>query len=127
MKKVTLSVFTLSLVFLATGCGDSPEAVTKDTIQLLNDQADILEKINSMEAAEKYKGDLEKLGKRGKELEERAKKLKVGEMPKEKREALNKKYEAEMGKAVSRVGTALQKASPYLIGDLFKEMGKLGK
>jgi len=127
MKKVALNVFALSLVFLATGCGDSPDSVMKDSIQLMNDQADILEKINSKEAAEKYKGDLEKFGKRGKELEERAKKLKLDEMPKEKREALTKKYEGEMTKAVSRVSTAMQKAAPHLVGNVFKDFPNFGK
>src|SRR5262249_47282424 len=127
MKKVVAGVFAFSLVFLATGCGDSPDSIKKDTIQLMNDQAEIFEKINSKEDVEKYKGDLEKIGKRAKEIEERGKKLKIEEMPKEKLEALNKKYEGETTKAFTRLGTAMQKAAPYLVGDLFKNMSKLGK
>src|SRR5438874_13731419 len=116
MKKVTLSVFALSLVFLATGCGDSPDSIMKDQIKLWNDTADILEKINSKEAAEKYKGDLEKIQKRQKELQERAEKLKLKDLPKDKQEALQKKYEDEVKKALGRVLAASQKAAGNVSG-----------
>jgi len=112
MKKVTLSVFALSLVFLATGCGDSPDSLMKDTISMMNDTSDVLEKIKSKEDAEKYKGELEKIAKRAKDIEERAKKLKMDDLPKDKKEALQKKYEDDLKKALSRLVAASRKLPP---------------
>jgi uncharacterized lipoprotein YehR (DUF1307 family) len=121
MKKVTLSVFALSLVFLATGCGDSPDSLTKDTIKFMNDMSDVLEKIKSKEDAEKYKGDLEKLAKRAKDMEERGKKLKINDLPKEKLEELQKKYKDEMEKALARLKSA-EKGVPADAKKVIQEM-----
>ncbi len=129
MKKVTLSVFALSLAFLVTGCGDSPDSLMKDMIKWSNDLADTLEKIKSKEDAEKYKGDLQKIVGRLKDFEERAKKLKMEDLPKDKKEALEKKYKDEGEKAGKRMQEAMNKlpkeAGPVL-GDAFKDMGKQG-
>src|SRR4051812_23123651 len=98
MKKVVLGVSALAFVFLVSGCGDSPDSLMKDTIKLMNDTADVYEKIKSKEDAEKYKGDLERIQKRHKELEERKTKLKIDDLPKEKKEALAKKYKDDFEK-----------------------------
>jgi len=106
MKKVALSVFALSLICLASGCGDSPDSVMKDSISLMNDMSDTLEKIKSKEDAEKYKGDLEKLVKRAKDIEERSKKLKLDELSEDKKKALTEKYKGDLEKAMNRLAAA---------------------
>jgi len=112
MKKVTLSVFALSLVFLATGCGDSPDSLMKDSIKWMNDTADILEKIKSKDDVNKYKSDLEKIAKEGKNLKDRGEKLKMKDLPKEKKEALEKKYKSDAEKAVGRLVKAMTSVPP---------------
>jgi hypothetical protein len=110
MRKVTLAGFALALVFAVSGCGDSPDSVIKDQIKLMNDMADVLEGIKDKDSAEKAKPKLEALAKKAKDIEERAKKLKLDDMPKEKQEALKKKYEDDIKKAAGRFGAAMMKA-----------------
>src|SRR5262249_39587168 len=100
MKKVTLSVFALSLVFLATGCGDSPDAVMKDTIKLMNEAADALDSAKDKDSAEKAKTKLEEIEKKFKDVVERAKKMKVSE---EKGKQLAEKYKDDMEKVQKRM------------------------
>src|SRR5262249_32326373 len=94
MKKVTLSIFALSLVFLATGCGDSPDSVMKDSINLMKEANGIVEGIKSKEDAEKAKPKLEEIVTKMKKVADRAKK--VGKLDKDKKEALLKKFSSEM-------------------------------
>src|SRR5262249_45380801 len=110
MKKVVVSFSALALVFLVSGCGDSPDAVIKDQLKTTNELLDVLEGIKTKEDAEKAKPKIEELAKKMKDIEERAKKLKMDELPKEKKEELQKKYKDEGEK---------------LLGRLFSVMGKL--
>ncbi len=100
MKKVIVGVSALALVFLVSGCGDSPDAVMKDTIKLMNEAVDALESANDKDSAEKAKAKLEDINKRLKDVVERAKKLK---MPKDQEKKLEEKYKDDMTKIQKRM------------------------
>lgn len=113
MRKATMCGLGLALLVFTTGCGDSPEKVTKDVISNLNDLSAVLEKVDSDDAAEKAVSQIEKLAKKQKEIGERAKKLKLDDLPKDKQEALEKKFKDDLTKAGTRFGVAMVKAGQY--------------
>ena len=106
MRKVTLAGLALALVFTVSGCGDSPESITKDMIKAMNEMADVLESIKDKDSAEKAKPKLEALSKKMKDLKERADKLKVDD---KKKKELEEKYKDEVAKAGMRLFGALAK------------------
>ncbi|MBI1913739.1 MAG: hypothetical protein HYS12_03135 [Planctomycetes bacterium] len=123
MKKVTLGVFALSLVFLATGCGDSPDSVMKDGIKTANELFDVLEKIKTKEDAEKYKGDLEKAAKKMKDIEDRANKLKLKDLPEDKKKALQEKYKDDIEKLGKRAFGVLAALTNPEVQKVLKDAG----
>jgi hypothetical protein len=122
MKKVMVGVSALALVFLVSGCGDSPDSVMKDQIKVTNELLDVLEGIKTKEDAEKAKPKLEELGKKMKDIQERSKKLKMDDMPKEKKEALQKKYKDDIEKLGSRFFSVLAKLNDPAIQKVLKDV-----
>ena len=106
MKKVTLGVSALAFVFLVSGCGDSPDAVMKDTLKLMNEAADALESAKDKDSAEKAKAKLQDINKRLKDVVERAKKLKVTEQQNKK---LEEKYKDDINNMNKRMEAAAKK------------------
>jgi len=122
MKKVVVGVSSLALVFLVSGCGDSPDSVMKDQIKVSNELLDVLEGIKTKEDAEKAKPKLEQLGKKMKDVQDRAKKLKMDDMPKEKKEALQKKYKDDIEKLGSRFFSVLAKLNNPEVQKVLKDI-----
>jgi len=121
LKKLANAGLALAVCFLLAGSAtaaepdktepkDTPEMVLKDAIKLLNDFSVVLEDIKDKETAEKAKPKLEGVGKRMKELKKRSDKLKIDELPKEEKEALEKKYNGDLKKAGERMTKAMLKA-----------------
>jgi len=100
MKKVLVSFSALALVFLVSGCGDSPDSIMKDTIKLMNDMADAVESAKDKDSAEKAKAKLEDIDKKFKDLAERAKKVKVSD---DQGKKLTEKYKEDIEKATKRM------------------------
>jgi FKBP-type peptidyl-prolyl cis-trans isomerase len=112
LKTVLCGVALTLVVFVHAADEDTADKVMKDQIALVGEMCDILETITDKTSAEKAKPKLEDLAKKSKEIEKRAKKLKLEELPKEKKEELQKKYEKDMQKVATR---------------LFKSMGRLAQ
>lgn len=113
MRKASLFGLGLGLLVFTTGCGDSPEKVMKDTISLMNDASKILESVKDEDSAKKAASDLEKLEKKGKDIQDRVKKLKMEDLSKEKKEALEKKFKDDFEKAMERLQKASANAAKY--------------
>jgi len=122
MKKVIVGVSALALVFLVSGCGDSPDSVMKDQIKASNEVLDVLEGIKTKEDAEKAKPKLEQLGKGMKDIQERGKKLKMDDLPKEKKDALTKKYKDDLEKRDSRYFSVLAKLNDPGVQKILKDI-----
>ena len=84
MKKLTLGVSALAFVFLISGCGESPDAILKDLLKLMNETADALESVKDKDSAEKAKAKLEDINKRLKDVVARDKKVRVTENQRKK-------------------------------------------
>jgi hypothetical protein len=125
MKKVTLSVFALSLVFLATGCGDSLDSCMKDQIKLQNEYAEILEGIKDKADLDKAKSKIEALQKKADDIGERLKKqlkdVKAEDLLK-KMEEVGKKHQDDAKKALERVGKAEESVKKALGADALKDL-----
>jgi len=123
-KKVTLSVFALSLVFLATGCGDSLDSCMKDTVKLQNEYAEILEGVKEKGDVDKAKSKIEALQKKAKDIGERMKKqlkdVKGEEALKKVLEAA-KKHEEDGKKADERMNKAKESVRKA-IGEFPKDL-----
>jgi predicted transcriptional regulator len=124
MKKVTLSVFALSLVFLTSGCGDSLDSCMKDTLKLQNEYAEILEGVKEKGDVDKAKSKIEALQKKAKDIGERMKKqlkdVKGEEALKKMLEAA-KKYEEDGKKADERMNKAKESVRKA-IGEFPKDL-----
>ncbi len=117
-----VGVSALALVFLVSGCGDSPDSVMKDQIKASNEVLDVLEGIKTKEDAEKAKPKLEQLGKGMKDIQERGKKLKMDDLPKEKKDALTKKYKDDLEKRDSRYFSVLAKLNDPGVQKILKDI-----
>jgi hypothetical protein len=107
MRKPAMIGCGLLAAALAAGCGasSSEDAVMKDSINLMNEMASIMESITDEKSAKEAEGKMKALEERGKALEKKMK-----EFPKEKLDALGKKYESEGKAAADRVGKAVMNA-----------------
>jgi hypothetical protein len=109
MKKVLAGGFALALVFAVSGCGDSHEAVLKDTIKTMDEITEVCESIKDESSAKAAKPKLEKLAEKMKDIKKRADKL--GDPKGDKKEALEKKYKDDLLKSALKMAVAIQKAS----------------
>jgi hypothetical protein len=115
MKKVLAGGLALALVFTAGGCsggrgGGDPaahDAVAKDWVELMGEIAGALEKVKDEKSSEAAKPKLDAIKEKMDRLAERAKDL--GKLSKSQREALDKKYKADMGAANKRVNAEMQR------------------
>ena len=101
-----VGVSALALVFLVSGCGDSPDSVMKDQIKASNEVLDVLEGIKTKEDAEKAKAKLEDLDKKFKDVIEREKKIKVS---KDQEKKLQEKYKDDLERVEKRMMAAALK------------------
>src|SRR5262249_47025432 len=103
-----------------SGSLDTPDDLMKESVALLNDTSDVLEKIKTKADAEKFKDELKKLGDRGKTVQEQSKKLKMEALPKDKQEALQKKFKDDLEKGMKRLSDAMKKLpkDPEVLGAL---------
>ncbi len=125
MKKVTLSLFALSLVFLATGCGDSLDSCMKDSLKLQNEYAEILEGVKDKDDVDKAKSKVEALQKKAKDIGERMKKqLKdaKGEEALKKMLEVAKKYEDDGKKADDRLNKAKESVKKAVGANALKDL-----
>ena len=120
MRKVTIGVFAVAMIFVASGCGDSHESVIKEQIGLMNEMADVMEGIKTKADAEAAKPKLESIASKMKDLQEKAKKM--GEPSEEKQKELMEKYMPELMKAGMRMMSAQSKMSDPEIADVLKDL-----
>src|SRR5262249_18058217 len=112
LRDWTVGLCTLALVLLLAGTGfradppakdkpekDTPDLVMKDAIKVMGELADVLETIKDKDSVLKVKTKLVDLKKRYLAVGERARKLKIDNLPKEEKEALEKKYKADLERA----------------------------
>src|SRR5436190_7545392 len=105
------AALVLLLVFFPSSSGDTPEKYMRDSNDLMNELADVHESIDSKETAIAALPQLKALKARLKEIEDRAEKLKIKELPEEKADALNEQFRNEMRKAQERKEVAMQKSA----------------
>lgn len=110
MRHATRFAGLLVLVWAASGCGgDKHEVVIKDTIQAMNDMADIVDTIKDEASAKAAEPKLKAVADRLQEIKKRADAM---EKPSaEKEEALKKKYEGELKAGMGRMMGAAMKAA----------------
>jgi len=107
-----LSTLAISLLCACGADLDSHDGVADAAIELMEDMADVLEGIDSKEAADAAAGDLEDLAERGAELGQAMEKL--GKPDKETEKELEEKYEDRMKAVSERMGKAMQKSMMYI-------------
>ena len=96
------AVICLSLFW--SGCSDSPESLTADMIDKINETTEVLKTIDDRESAEAAKDDLEALADDFKDLEERYNDLDKEMTDEEKKEAgkmINEEYADDMRAALN--------------------------
>jgi len=99
----TRSLLLLPALFLFAGCPgsiDTHEEAIEESVSIMNDMCDILEKIETKEDAQAAKGDLEKLKKRMDEVEKAMEKL---EAPEEANPEAMMKLQEPMAKVMQRL------------------------
>src|SRR5262249_39488069 len=104
MRRVLLALPILACVFMIYGCGSNrakAESLAKETIDLMNEMSSIIEKAPNAKDA---KPQLESFPKKFKELEQRAKELKLS---KSDDAELEKKMLPELEKAKARLISAV--------------------
>ena len=129
----------VALLFAATGCSGTPttappavtedkhEAAMKETIAILDELSGVLETVKDKEtakaAAAKFKGIEDKFAAVAKKAKD------LGEPPADKKDALEKKFEAALKKSTERMQKAMGDAVGKSGGDpeflkAFQELGK---
>jgi hypothetical protein len=111
LKSIVCGVAMTLGLFVQAADEDTPDKVMKDQIVIMSEMCDVLESVKDKESAEKAKPKLEALVKKAKTIEARVQKLKVNDLPKEQKEALEKKYKEEMQKTATRFFAAATKLS----------------
>ncbi len=87
---------------LLVGCGQSDDSVVRDQIQVMNQLAEICDKITDKASAEAVAEEIKKINERAAELDKR-----VRAWPKEKQETFAKKYQTQMQEARIKLEAAL--------------------
>jgi hypothetical protein len=113
MEKRIVTLLACALLLACGGGGlETHEGVAEAMTSGMEEMATILEGIDSKEAADSAAADLEKLAEKMAKVNEAYQKL--GDPDKEAEDALEKKYQERIMKAMQRVGTAAQTAGPYM-------------
>jgi hypothetical protein len=113
MRKAALSALALALLIPVAGCGDNPDRVASERIDLVNQLADILEGVQDKDSAESARPEVEDVQKKLDLLDERARRLKLNEMPRDREGTLKRKFAADMKKAAQR----LKKVQDCVLGN----------
>jgi len=140
LRNWTVGLFTLVLAFLLAGTGfraeppakdkpekDAPALVMKEMIKVMGELADVLETIKDKDSALKVKTRLVDLKKRYNAVGERARKIKFDNLPKEEKEALEKKYKADLERAVTRLLGAMAKLDDPEVRKILKAVDQEAK
>jgi hypothetical protein len=113
MRKAVISGLALVLLFPVAGCGDNPNKVASDRIDLVNRLAEILEGVKDRQSAEAARSEVEAVQQQLEVLDERAKRLKLNELPRDREGSLKSKFKADMKRAAER----LKKAQDRVLGN----------
>jgi hypothetical protein len=113
-----LGLYTLAaaLLLTTTGCGDSHEAITVDTIRILDEYAQVLESVQDDATAEAAIPRVTAIGDQLASLKRRA--ASMGEAPKEIREAIHEKYSKQLETARRTVRETYAKMDPLYADQL---------
>lgn len=101
MKTKAMWVAILLSVCLLGGCGRDHEDVAEDTIEVVEEMAEVLSTVKDKESALAAKPKLEELSQRMQELQEEG--AEMGKMDPEAEEAFDEKYGPRMEKAVGKL------------------------
>ena len=93
--KSLLTPFFVALSLLLSSCGDSPESVTEEMMEKMEEMTAIFKELNEGGDIEDAKADLEDLKAEMKELGEKMKEMEK-DLSEEDKKALAEKYEEEM-------------------------------
>jgi len=111
--KTILNAWLVGFCFLLTSCGDSPDSVAKDMMDLMKEVTEIVKGVNDGDDASDAIEEINDLKGEMKEIAARRKTLEEDQSDKEKEEAENK-LEEEYGDEMKKV-----------MGDLTGELTKL--
>lgn len=103
-------------LLVITGCGDSHEAITVDTIRTLEDYAQVLESVQDEATAEAAIPRVTAIGEQLASLKRRA--ASMGEAPKEIRDAIQEKYAKQLEAARRTVRETYAKMDPLYADQL---------
>jgi hypothetical protein len=103
-------------LFVMTGCGDSHEAITVDTVRTLEEYAQILESVQDDASAEAAIPRVTAIGERLASLKRRA--ASMGEAPKEIRDVIHDKYSKQLEAARVTVRETYAKMDPLYADQL---------
>jgi DNA anti-recombination protein RmuC len=101
MKTKAMWVGLLLSMCLLGGCGRDHEDVAEDTVETLEEMAEVLATVKDKESALAAKPKLEKLSERMDELQAEA--AEMDEIDPEKEKALQEKYDERMTKAMGKL------------------------
>lgn len=120
MKRLAL----LLVLLLVTGCGDSPESLTRDSIATLNEVADVLATVKDRRTADAARPTLRQLGERWRDLQKRAGAVKQPTAGESK--ALQERYRPEMEAAMKRYFAEVQRLLQVPGGpEALRELGEV--
>jgi len=119
MKQLTFGSVMLALVLASAGCRgkekpdpdigpnveavDSPDALMLASVNLLNAQADVFERIRDKDSAEQAEPSLHVLKRKAAILAGKSQELKMDEQTLEQQKLLDQKYRSEFEKATRRL------------------------
>jgi len=114
--RIGLTGFALIALVMLSGCGDSHEAAADDTVDLMEELADILESIKDEDSAKAASAELEDWAEDMQKISDRVKELE--DLSADDEKALKEKYKEKM----DEVGARIQKEMQRLMMD--RELGK---
>jgi len=85
---------------------DTPDDLMRDSVQLVKEQADLLETIKDKESAEQARPRLVALNKRAKAIALRSQRLKLETLPQARKGTLTEKYHDDFKRAIDRANRA---------------------
>jgi hypothetical protein len=109
-------ILTAACLFVTTGCGDSHEAITVDTVRTLEEYAQILESVQDDASAEAAIPRVTAIGEQLASLKRRA--ASMGEAPKEIRDVIHEKYSKKLEAARVTVRETYAKMDPLYADQL---------
>lgn len=108
----------IMMMALIVGCGGSSDEPMKESINIMNEMSVILESVKDEKSAKEVEPKIAALKTRMEAVDK-----KIKEMPKDKLEAMSKKYEAEGKAAAERMFKATMKAAMSGLGGMMPKFG----